>query len=240
LLTESASDSVTVPNESLPQKLGLGRKALNVELEQARKALADRLAERTFETTNELIRLHSLEGQTAQKMTDLAQENFGAPQQINESVWSLIGGVATGATGGLLADILSGGLTFGGGVLAGAIGGGASAYVLAKGYNLARGSKNSVRWSQEHFVEQLRLALLTYLAVAHFGRGRGTWEESEHPAFWRAEVAKAVDAERSEIESDWKRSDEAGQMDSVQQNLKDSLRRAASRVLRKIYPSCDL
>ena len=28
-------------------------------------------------------------------------------------------------------------------------------------------------------------AVLLYLAVAHFGRGRGYWEESEAPAFWK-------------------------------------------------------
>lgn len=241
LLTGSVMDTVRVTEESLVQKFGIGRGPINDELAKAREQLADRLAQRTFDETNELIRLHGLDGQTAQQMADVAKENFGTPNQINESVWSLIGGVATGASGGLIADILAGGFTFGGGVIGGAILGGAGAYALAKGYNLARGQKNQVRWSHEHFVEQVRMALLAYLAVAHFGRGRGSWEDSEHPEFWRAEVAKAVDAERPEIESVWKRgADEAARREQLENALKAVVSRAAKRVLNVIYPECNL
>ena len=241
LLADSVLDSVRVAEESLMQKIGFGRGPINEELNKARAQLAERLAERTFEETNELIRLHGLDGQTAQRMADVAKENFGTPNRVNESVWSLIGGVATGASGGLLADILAGGFTFGGGVLGGAILGGAGAYALARGYNLARGQKNHVRWSHEHFVEQVRLALLAYLAVAHFGRGRGRWEDSQHPAFWRSEVAKAVDAERMEIERTWKlAAQDSARRDRMEASLARMLKRATRTVLQAIYPNCAL
>lgn len=241
LLTDSVLDAVRVSEESLMQKFGIGRGPINEALTQARAELAQRLAERTFRETNELIRLHGLEGQTAQRMADVAKENFGTPNRVNESVWSLIGGVATGASGGLLADILAGGFTFGGGVLGGAILGGAGAYALARGYNLARGQKNHVRWSHEHFVEQVRRALLAYLAVAHFGRGRGSWEDSEHPAFWRAEVAKAVDEQRDGIGRIWKQAgEEAVRRAAIEASLKSVLQRSADQVLRGIYPQCGL
>ncbi len=35
-------------------------------------------------------------------------------------------------------------------------------------------------------------AVLRYLAVAHFGRGRGNYVESEAPPFWQAEVEAAL------------------------------------------------
>ena len=57
--------------------------------------------------------------------------------------------------------------------------------------NLTRGKDHGVYWTLGHFKEQVQLALLSYLAVAHFGRGRGEWEEAEHPPFWVDEV-KAV------------------------------------------------
>ena len=38
------------------------------------------------------------------------------------------------------------------------------------------------------FWRSVRLSLLTYLAVCHFGRGRGEWEESEQPEHWREAV----------------------------------------------------
>jgi hypothetical protein len=241
LLAGSVMDSVRVTEESLAQKFGIGRGAINDELAKAKEQLAARLAQRTFQETNELISLYGLDGQTAQKMADVAKENFGTPDKVNESVWSLIGGVATGASGGLIADILAGGFTFGGGVIGGAILGGAGAYALARGFNLAKGQKNHVRWSHEHFVEQVRLALLTYLAVAHFGRGRGSWEDSEHPEFWRAEVAKAVDIERPEIEKIWKSgADENARRDRVESSLAQVAKRSTSRVLGAIYPECKL
>jgi hypothetical protein len=33
---------------------------------------------------------------------------------------------------------------------------------------------------------------LLYLALAHFGRGRGNWAESEYPEFWKDVVVKSV------------------------------------------------
>jgi hypothetical protein len=45
-------------------------------------------------------------------------------------------------------------------------------------------------------------ALLRYLAVAHYGRGRGDYEESEHPAFWRTAVASLTERRAAEIRSD--------------------------------------
>ena len=59
-------------------------------------------------------------------------------------------------------------------ILVGAILGGLSGTGLAKGFSLARGEDNSIlRWAGD-FLERLTVtALLRYLAVAHFGRGRG-------------------------------------------------------------------
>jgi hypothetical protein len=34
--------------------------------------------------------------------------------------------------------------------------------------------------------------VLRYLAVAHYGRGRGEWSASEYPPFWRDAVASAI------------------------------------------------
>jgi hypothetical protein len=35
--------------------------------------------------------------------------------------------------------------------------------------------------------------VLRYLAVAHYGRGRGDWVASEYPPFWRDAVADAIE-----------------------------------------------
>jgi len=88
---------------------------------------------------------------------------------------SLIGAAISGALGGLAADLAAGGLTFGAGALLGGLIGAAGARGLASAYNLVRGSDaTTVRWSGEFMSGRVSAALLRYLAVAHFGRGRGT------------------------------------------------------------------
>ncbi len=67
-----------------------------------------------------------------------------------------------------------------------------------------RGSDQRLRWSREHFREQVRLALLTYLAVCHFGRGRGEWEASEQPEHWRDTVDAVLEEFADEVDKLWK------------------------------------
>ena len=84
----------------------------------------------------------------------------------------------------------------GGGLLAAGVLGALGAAALARGYNLIRGvGKPSLAWSEPVLAELARGALLRYLAVAHYGRGRGKWSESEHPAFW-SDAVDAVIAQR--------------------------------------------
>jgi hypothetical protein len=84
-----------------------------------------------------------------------------------------MGGLVSGALTGLGADLAAGGLTFGAGMLAGALVGALGGAGVARGVNVVRGkSATTVRWQEPFLERQLTLALLRYLAVAHFGRGR--------------------------------------------------------------------
>ena len=42
-------------------------------------------------------------------------------------------------------------------------------------------------------------ALLRYLAVAHFGRGRGDWAQGESPPHWREVVQRSLAAQREAL-----------------------------------------
>ncbi len=78
-------------------------------------------------------------------------------------------------------------LQLAGGVL-GALGGAG----LARGYNMVRGiDAITVTWTDAVMNRLIQSALLTYLAVAHYGRGRGEWAQSEHPAHWEKTVTDA-------------------------------------------------
>jgi hypothetical protein len=138
---------------------------------------------------------------------------------------------------GIITDIKTGGLTFGGGTVVGLFAGGAGSWLLARGYNLTRGEDNCVRWTAEHFAAQAELILVTYLAVAHFGRGRGEWKDGEHPAHWPATAKEIIDAHRTELDALWKRAGEKDARPDVLAGTAEAiLTSAASEILSKLYP----
>jgi hypothetical protein len=129
--------------------------------------------------------------------------------------------------------------------VAGGLLGGAGAYGLAKGYNLARRSDNRVRWSLEHFAGQTEALLVSYLAVAHFGRGRGAWEEGEPPAAWFAAVRSATAAARPALERCWnkhqgkKGAPPGAAASTTRAALPPLVRSALRQVLTELYPDAD-
>ncbi len=235
-LAESVTDQKEVSSETLLQKFWIGRGELNAEMREARKELAERLAQRTQASTNRLIELHTIDGETRKRLKELSKENFAQPERVNESVWSALGGVAAGATAGLAADLAHGGLTFGGGALLGGIGGGAGAYFLAKSLNLTRGKGNGVFWTLEHFRQQAELAILSYLAVAHHGRGRGAWEDGETPEIWRTETERVLESRDAQLEKVWKNGTEGAASSELEEPLESLVRDLLESVLGSLYP----
>ncbi len=240
-LADSAFDSAQAPEENWLQKIGFNRAEVDDELRKVREQLAGRLASRTLTATDELIKLFGLEGHSARKMGEVAKDQFGMPKKVNEPLITAIAGLAAGLPIGLVVDKLAGGFTFGGGAVLGTIGGGVTAYALAKGFNLVKANHNNVRWSQQHFYEQVQLALLCYLAVSHFGRGRGEWEDSEHPTHWQELVRVAVDEEKERVEKAWKEAgEEKADPASVREILTGLLTAVTGKVLRELYPKVEV
>lgn len=238
-LTASLLDGVEMRPETLLERVGIGRSALTREFAAARQKLASQLAERMEQTTNRLITLHHLSGSAEKQVVAVSREHFQTPTQVHESIWTAIGGAATGAAAGLLADLKAGGFTFGGGALLGTIGGGLGAYALARATNLVRGRDSRVHWSREHFVEQVTLGMLCYLAVAHFGRGRGQWESGQPmPKVWEEAVKAVVQEQRAGWENSWKIAVENGAMpEEVLPELRALSQECGRRLLRRLYPA---
>ena len=85
-----------------------------------------------------------------------------------------MGGVLSGAVTGLAADLAAGGLTFGAGMLTGAVLGALGGAGIARAFNVARGQTDeTIRWDDAFLGRLVMLVLIRYLAVAHYGRGRG-------------------------------------------------------------------
>jgi hypothetical protein len=118
----------------------------------------------------------------------------------------VLGGLVSGALAGVAADLASGGLTFGAGALLGGIAGAVGARSLTRHYNAQRGANGSdVRWSDAYLQQRLAAALLRYLAVAHFGRGRGEFVNGDVPAHWRDAVTTVLARREDELSRTWTR-----------------------------------
>jgi len=238
LLAASVTDGVEMRPETLLERVGIGRGGLAREFGMARQQMAAQLAARMEATTDRLICLHQLSGNAGRQVVNVSREHFQTPAQVHESIWTAIGGAATGAAAGLLADLKAGGFTFGGGALLGTLGGGLGAYALAKATNLVRGVDSRVHWSRGHFIEQVHLAMLCYLAVAHFGRGRGAWEASaQMPPVWEDAVKAVVEEQRAGWEHVWKLAVERETAAAeVQAQIGPLATELGQRVLRRLYP----
>jgi hypothetical protein len=176
--------------------IGLAGERADPQREAATRTLSERLDADLRGSTDRLIAIHRLDGRAESEVMARLAENVTADAPMSERKAAIIGGFLSGALSGLAADLASGGLTFGAGLLAGGIVGAVGGAGLARGVNLARGrSGTTLRWSDAFVATLVAGAVLRYLAVAHYGRGRGEWAASEYPPFWRDAVKAAIERE---------------------------------------------
>lgn len=164
------------------------------EKRRAMRALAARLDEATGDLMAMLLELHGLRGRFQEEARTRLEEDFRMPGEVVSSgTAAIVGAAMGGAAGGLVTDVLTGGLSFGAGAIAGAVLGAMGAAGLLKGYQIALGADVPVvRWSQDFLRDLTQQAVLRYLAVAHFGRGRGEWRELGNAARWALLVERTV------------------------------------------------
>jgi hypothetical protein len=149
----------------------------------------------------------------------------------------MMGGLVSGALTGLAADLAAGGLTFGAGVLAGALMGALGGAGIARGMNAARGQAGIVvRWNDEILTGLVRSAILRYLAVAHYGRGRGGFVETEYPPFWQPLVAEIVAARGDALREAWSVRAPDCDRAALEARLRALLSDATREALERLYP----
>jgi len=180
-------DAGILPGRRRPERAG--------PRERAMRALAERLDADIRASVDELIRIHELSGRAGAVVMQRLAEHYAITRPVSEGRAAVWGGLVTGALAGLKADLATGGLTLGGGLIAGGVIGALGAAGLARGYNMVRGGDQTViTWADAILDDLVVAALLSYLAVAHYGRGRGQWSESEHPPHWEGTIREAMAA----------------------------------------------
>jgi hypothetical protein len=240
-IAHAACDRVAVPAdrllERLGKSLGFGKQEATQAEANAVKTLSTRLDADLRAGTDRLIAIHELEGRAAGEVLARLAHGVRRDAPLDERKAAMMGSVVTGALSGLAADLAAGGLTLGAGVLAGAVLGALGGAGVARGLNVARGKTETVvRWDDAFLDGLVISALLRYLAVAHYGRGRGHWQESEYPAFWRERVDRTIDTWRPALAQIWALRTPACAAERIESRLREALAEMARALLDELYP----
>ncbi|UGQ47733.1 DUF3482 domain-containing protein [Massilia endophytica] len=219
--------------------VGIGRDEERKRQERAMNTLVARLNLAIGQATVGLLTLHRLDASEAPKINARVSKNFVVRAPVEKGQAALLGAIVSGAATGLSADLAAGGLTLGSGALLGGVIGALTFAGAAWGFNASTDRKHpSISLSDEFLRTLLVSNVLRYLAVAHFGRGRGNFVESEAPAFWQDEVEQAVALREAEVEQLWQglRGQENGDIKQA-----DTLITGITRtVLARLYPGSRL
>ena len=213
------------------------RAGADPDAERAMNALGDRLGGAVRDATDRLIALHGLSGRAGDVILARVAGQFALDKPADAGTTGVIGGVVSGVLGGLAADLAVGGLSFGAGALVGGILGALGAGGAAKAYNLARGATDGkAGWSLEFLAQRPAAALLRYLAVAHYGRGRGDWVEGEYPPHWQQIVDDVAADHRDEIIATMRAAEQGAGAGDIAARLEPLLAAMARETLVRLYP----
>jgi len=209
--------------------------------ELAMAALVERLNARINGATARMLALYRIDPGQALTINARVRDNFAVHAPVDKAQAGLLGAVVSGAATGLSADMMAGGLTMGAGALLGAIVGGLTMAGAAWGFNQRMDrDKPGVQFADPFLQSLLVSAVLRYLAVAHFGRGRGNWVEGEAPAFWQEEVERVLGEQATKHPDLWK-SVRAAPDDTAAAKLVEALMRpVVDATLARLYPGVAL
>lgn len=227
-LTAIILDSEALPSRKLADKVsGLIRRDFGKqERRQAAAQLEKRAAKALNAAMSEIIALHGLSGE-AKRIVEARLQDIAVRWLLGRR--GVVAALVTGAGSGLAFDLAAGGLTFGVGTLVGLTGGAA----VAGSINYVKGGREAcLNW--RYIAETFDLTVLCYLEVAHFGRGRGEWSESEPPKFWSDTVEEVTRPMRKHIKAEVVRMRRSGTADAS--GIRDILEEATRQTLTHLYP----
>jgi hypothetical protein len=241
-LLAAAQDSQPVETEekgllkSAMKVVGLGKQAGRQRQEKAMGLLIERLNMNIANSTARLLQLHQLDPSDAGRINARVRENFAVRAPVDKAQAGLLGAIVSGAATGLSADLMAGGLTFGTGALLGGIVGALTMAGAAWGFNTSTDRNQPTMQFADEFLQTLLVgSILRYLAVAHFGRGRGNFVESEAPPFWQAEVERAVAVHASDP-GWWQTLRNEQDAGAGAKRLEEVVTRIAGDTLERLYP----
>jgi hypothetical protein len=241
-LSAAASDAESIDEsaESVGARVmvRLGMRRDDNARSRAMAALAGRVDSGVRSATAAMIAINGLEGEATETILKRVQETYASRDPVPEGRAALLGGVLTGALAGLKADLATGGLTMGAGALVGGLLGGLGGAGIARGLNKLTGVEQTrLYWPDEFLDGLLRAGVLRYLAIAHFGRGRGRFVEGEAPAFWFDAVQSLITERADTLHALWSRARDGGSPEATAREVAQALRVLTADALTRFYPA---
>ena len=242
LLADAARDSEAMPDasktmlRSAMKVVGLGKPDQQRREEAAMGIVVARLNAAIAGATTRLLELHHLDPGDAAKINARVRDHFAVRAPVDHAQAGLLGAIVSGAATGLSADLMAGGLTMGGGALLGAIVGALTMAGAAWGFNTGTDRQHPTVEFADAFLQTLLVSsVLRYLAVAHFGRGRGNFVEGEAPAFWQGEVERAV-SECGDLSRIWRQVRESDGEELPIAVVEQVVAEVTGKTLARLYP----
>jgi hypothetical protein len=215
--------------------IGIGKGEDRKRQDRAMNTLVARLNLSIGHTTVNLLALHKLDPSEAPKINARVSKNFVVLAPVDKGQAALLGAIVSGAATGLSADLASGGLTLGTGALLGGVIGALTFAGAAWGFNVRTDREVPTISLSDDFLRTLLVSsVLRYLAVAHFGRGRGNFVEGEAPPFWQQEVEQAVALHEADVTALWRSLRDEEERDLAPASA--VVTAITSHVLARLYP----
>jgi len=170
----------------------------------AQDVLGKQMVKDTEQALAELASLYHLDATVENDIAAQLNHFYHPSKAVSETRVTLLSAVLAGMLSGLAADIATGGLTLGGGMIVGGIAGAFGGRAAALGYNRVAGTADSwVEWDADALDAVFTRLVMCYLIVAHAGRGRGkTVLKREHPR-WLEVVPQVVASRRGKLLQLW-------------------------------------
>lgn len=215
--------------------IGIGKGEDRKRQDRAMNTLVARLNLSIGQATVNLLALHKLDPSEAPKINARVSKNFQVLAPVDKGQAALLGAIVSGAATGLSADLAAGGLTLGTGALLGGVIGALTFAGAAWGFNASMDRDVPTITLSDDFLRTLLVSsVLRYLAVAHFGRGRGNFVEGEAPPFWQQEVEQAVALHEADVTALWKTLREQEERDLAPASA--VVTAITAHVLARLYP----
>lgn len=199
------------------------------------EALVADLQNRLDAYLDALMKIHQIEADGRAKFkTDLQQVTGQKASRLDEKKSGFLAGAIGSAGSGLMADVLSGGLTFGGGAILGFLGGYFGGLSYAKMMNLR--TRGRMTWRQDTLIELFQLLIIYFLVAAHHGRGKGKLHLEEPLQFIVQAADQSWEPYSDALKSLLKRAADDSESTAFRSEASLIFQNAVNDILAKLYP----